>query len=35
MDSFYVGEIVWGKVKGFSWWPGEVKLVLMLIDNRS
>lgn len=22
--GFNVGELVWGKVKGFSWWPGMV-----------
>ncbi|KPP64686.1 hypothetical protein Z043_116947 [Scleropages formosus] len=22
--GFRVGELVWGKVKGFSWWPGIV-----------
>lgn len=22
--GFLVGELVWGKVKGFSWWPGMV-----------
>lgn len=22
--GFAVGELVWGKVKGFSWWPGLV-----------
>ncbi|CAJ1084632.1 DNA (cytosine-5-)-methyltransferase 3 beta%2C duplicate a isoform X2 [Xyrichtys novacula] len=23
--GFRVGELVWGKVQGFSWWPGMVK----------
>uniref|UniRef100_A0A3B3RLN8 DNA (cytosine-5-)-methyltransferase n=1 Tax=Paramormyrops kingsleyae TaxID=1676925 RepID=A0A3B3RLN8_9TELE len=22
--GFHVGELVWGKIKGFSWWPGIV-----------
>lgn len=22
--GFGIGELVWGKIKGFSWWPGIV-----------
>jgi len=22
--GFGIGELVWGKIKGFSWWPGMV-----------
>lgn len=22
--GFLTGELVWGKIKGFSWWPGMV-----------
>jgi len=22
--GYAIGELVWGKVKGFSWWPGLV-----------
>lgn len=22
--GFAIGELVWGRVKGFSWWPGLV-----------
>uniref|UniRef100_A0A7N8Y0Y0 DNA (cytosine-5-)-methyltransferase n=1 Tax=Mastacembelus armatus TaxID=205130 RepID=A0A7N8Y0Y0_9TELE len=24
LERFLTGELVWGKVKGFSWWPGMV-----------
>ena len=25
MDNFIIGEIVWGKIKGYNWWPAIIK----------
>ena len=22
--QFFIGEIVWGKLKGYPWWPGKI-----------
>ncbi|CAD7673651.1 unnamed protein product [Nyctereutes procyonoides] len=27
--GFGIGELVWGKLRGFSWWPGRIKLMLL------
>uniref|UniRef100_A0A8C7Q950 DNA (cytosine-5-)-methyltransferase n=1 Tax=Oncorhynchus mykiss TaxID=8022 RepID=A0A8C7Q950_ONCMY len=24
MTWFFIGELVWGKLRGFSWWPGRI-----------
>ena len=24
MDYFTVDEIVWGKIKGYPWWPAKI-----------
>ena len=24
LDSFAIGDLVWGKVKGYSFWPGRI-----------
>jgi len=36
--SFKKGEVVWAKVRGYSWWPGIVKKITLKIsklDNSS
>ena len=36
--TYKKGEIVWVKIKGYSWWPGritQIKLKLNIRKNRS
>lgn len=30
-SKFSVGDIVWGKIQGFPWWPGKVNALLHFI----
>ncbi len=32
--SFLKGEIVWAKVEGFPWWPGQIKKILHVHDDQ-
>ena len=32
--SFLKGEIVWAKVEGFPWWPGQIKKILHVNDEQ-
>lgn len=31
--TFKKGEIVWAKVRGYSWWPGIVKKITLKVTN--
>jgi len=31
--SYTKSQIVWAKIKGYPWWPGEVKLKYNFIDS--
>ena len=34
MDNiFQKGEVVWAKVRGYSWWPGIIKKIILKTDN--
>lgn len=33
--GFGIGELVWGKLRGFSWWPGRVVSWLMTGRSRA
>lgn len=28
-----VGDVVWGKIHGFPWWPGKVRTIIAIINN--
>lgn len=32
-DGFYIGEIIWGKLRGYPAWPGKVREGLTKIDT--
>lgn len=27
-EQFQIGDIVWAKVSGFPWWPGQIKKII-------
>uniref|UniRef100_A0A672PUC3 DNA (cytosine-5-)-methyltransferase n=1 Tax=Sinocyclocheilus grahami TaxID=75366 RepID=A0A672PUC3_SINGR len=33
--GFSIGELVWGKLRGFSWWPGQIVTWLMTGRSRA
>ena len=32
---FKKGDIVWAKVRGFPWWPGVIRRIIVLKNNKS
>lgn len=28
-ETFQLGEIVWVKLKGYPWWPGMVRAIIL------
>jgi len=28
-ETFQLGEIVWVKLKGYPWWPGMVRTIIL------
>ena len=28
-ETFQLGEIVWVKLKGYPWWPGMVRIIIL------
>ena len=29
-SKYYIGDIVWVKIKGYPWWPGIVSIIEFL-----